>query len=790
MIATRTVDPSISRTPLPLDADDLATICVLCSHNCGIRVDVRDGRIAALRADEANPITAGYICNKAFSLDHYVEHRQRVEHPLRRRPDGSFERIGWSQAIAEIAARLGAIRRDHSPRAIGLVGIGGQGNHMDAPYGLGFLRALGSRRWFNAFAQEKTQHALLDQWMFDASPAAYLHADQRDSRFILVLGTNPRISNRGHNATETFRRFAEDEGRVVVVVDPRATETTRGATRHLRVRPGTDAYLLLGMAATIVQRGLADETFLAEKTIGAAQLRDALATVDVKEMARRCDIEPEALVATSIGFAEAESASILYDLGVEQAPFSTLISYLIRVLLVITDNLGRTGGNVFFETLLPPSGERIVGRERERALASGIEAISALGNFGMFSPTLVPEEVLLDHPERLRALIVEGANPYLSYSDTGRWREARARLDLLVVIEPAMTETARDADYVLPAPVGYEKWEFANFPKGYPEIYVQVRPPVIPGPAEALPEPEIYARLAEAMGLFSEPPAALHDLAPNALEPDGAAMFLATLQEHAAADDPRLAKERALFWTYRVLGPHLPGPALAAIWLQCHINAMLRSPAVIRTLGPQWESRSPLEVGTELFHRILAHPEGVEIARLTEETNLEDHVGFDDGRIRLALEPMLEEITRAVGNPPADDVDYPFVLAAGLRTRWTANTIQRDPSWRKGRGPHCALNLSAEDARRLGVHNGDSVRLSTRRGSVTLPAQVDAKLRTGHVWIPNGFGALYPRTESGSLETDGVNQNELTDVQDRDPFTGIPHHRYVRCQIEVAGSPG
>ncbi len=166
--------------------------------------------------------------------------------------------------------------------------------------------------------------------------------------------------------------------------------------------------------------------------------------------------------------ARAESAAIFYDLGVEQAPFSTLISYLIRVLLVLTDNVGRRGGNVFFETLLPPVKDSSRKRDPERALASGIPAIAALGNFAMFSPTLVPEEVLLDHPERLRALVVEGSNPFLSFSDTARWREARERLDLLVVIEPAMTETAAVADYVLPTPVGYEKWEFANFPKGYP----------------------------------------------------------------------------------------------------------------------------------------------------------------------------------------------------------------------------------------------------------------------------------------------------------------------------------
>jgi anaerobic selenocysteine-containing dehydrogenase len=786
MIATRSVDPSISPTPLPLDAADLPTVCVLCSHNCGIRVDVRDGRIVTVRGDDTSPITAGYICNKAVSVPHYVNHGQRVEHPLRRRADGRFERIGWDVAIAEIAARLNDVRMTYSPRAIGLVGVGGQANHLDAPYALGFLRALGSRRWFNAFAQEKTQHLLMDQWMFDSSPAAYLHADQHHARFMLVLGTNPRISNRGHNATESFKEFAADRTRTMVVVDPRETETTRGATRHLRVRPGTDAYLLLGMAAAIVAEGLVDETFVRERTVGFEELRDALASVDIDAMAARCGLDRAAVVDTAAGFARAEAAAVFYDLGVEQTPFSTLISYLIRVLLVLTGNLGRRGGNVFFETLLPPVIEPARKRETERALASGIPAIAALGNFGMFSPTLVPEEILVDHPERLRALIVEGANPLLSYSDSGRWREARERLDLLVVIEPAMTETARLADYVLPAATGYEKWEFANFPKGYPEIFVQVRPPVVPGPAEALPEPEIYARLAEAMGIFGAPPAALCELAPGALTAEGAGPFLMTAQQLAA--DDRIAKERLIFWTYRALGPHLPGPALAAIWLQCHLNAMLRAPSVLRTLGPEWAERTPFEIGTELYRRIVAHPEGVEIARTDATRNLEDHLGYPDGRIRLAPNTMLAEIGRAVTTPPAQDPEYPFVLAAGLRTRWTANTIQRDRAWRKGRGPHCALGLSPRDAEALGIREGDRVRVATRRGALTLPAQLDAKLLPGHVWMPNGFGMEY-EGEGGRM-LDGGNQNELTDVTDRDPFTGIPHHRYVLCRIEPVAAVG
>ena len=755
---------------------NLPTVCVLCSHNCGLRVDVVDGRIVEVRADETNPITKGYICNKAFEIDHYVEHGDRVRHPMRRRPDGTFEEIDWDTAITESAAKLVDIRTRHSPRALALVGIGGQGNHMDAPYAMAFLRGTGSRRWFNAFAQEKTQHNLLDQWMFEASPATFLHADTERAKFLLVLGTNPKISNRGHAATDTFKKLAADRTRTVVVADPRETETTRTATRHLRVRPGTDAYLLLGIAAVIVREGLYDASFVAGGTVGFEALRAELAAVDVAQVTARCGLPTGTIEETARGFAAAESAAIFYDLGVEQTPFSTLISYLMRVVLVLTDNLGRPGGCMFLENFLPPMQDPEKVSAPERALASGIPAIRALGNGGMFSPTLVPEEVMLDHPERIRAVIVEGANPLLSYSDTSRWLEARERLDLLVVIDPAMTETARIADYVLPTPVGYEKWETSAFPRGVPEIFMQVRPPVVPAPPDALPEPEIYVRLCEAMRLYSPPPVELEALAPAALTPEGAMAVLGTAQGAAAGGENEM-----LVWAYRTLGRHLPDPSLAAVYFIAHVNAMFRTDSVVRALGPEWEGKMPFELGTELFRRILAHPEGVEIARQRMETHLEDHVGWADGKIRLAPEAMLPEIRRALATEPERDARFPLVMAAGLRTRWTANTIQRDPAWRKGRGPHCTLNLSPGDATSLGVRDGDPVRVSTNRGSLTMPAQIDAKLMAGHVWMPNGFGMV---SSDGMLQ--GANQNELTDIADRDPFTGIPHHRYVRCRVERA----
>ena len=250
--------------------------------------------------------------------------------------------------------------------------------------------------------------------------------------------------------------------------------------------------------------------------------------------------------------------------------------------------------------------------------------------------------------------------------------------------------------------------------------------------------------------------------------------FLGTAQANA-----RGGQHEMLMWAYRALGPHLPSPSLTALFFIAHLNAMFRTDSVIRTLGPEWASKSPFEIASELFRRVLAHPEGVEIARQRLEMNFEDHLGFADRKVRLAPEPILPEIRRAIATAPTTDASFPLVMAAGLRTRWTANTIQRDPAWRKGKGPHCALNLSPADASVLGIRDGDTVRVETNRGSLTMPAQIDKKLMAGHVWMPNGFGMI---SADGMVQ--GANQNELTDVADRDPFTGIPHHRYVRVRVE------
>lgn len=763
------------------NAKDVSTVCVFCTHNCSLSVDVKDNVITSIRGDTKNPNSGGYMCNKAQAIPHYVRHAQRLEHPLKRMPDGQFERISWDQAIAEISDKLNRIRKKHAPRAIAMFGLGGQGNHMDAFGALPFMFSIKSPIFFNALGQEKTQHAMVWRHIYRATPDIYLPPDEANSDYVLVMGTNPVISNRGLKPVEEYKKLATDDKRKLVVIDPRVSETAKRADRHIRVKPGGDAYLLMGFVATILQEGLQRTAYIEKRVNGFEALKEDFKEVDPKKMAAYAGVSHDELVLTAREFANSPSACIAWDLGVEHTVNSTLNSYLINIILLITGNAGQEKGNIFVQQF-GPKGKFL--KDQPRALVSGISAIPFLLPVGMFSPNLVPEEIQNKHPDRIRAMIVDSTNPLVSYADTKALKAAFDELELMVVIEVAMTETARAADYVLPAPVGYEKWEYATFP--HLKFTPQLRPPVVKGPDEALPEQEIYYRLTRAMGLVPKAPRILNFLAKKARTPLGAQLYLGMLVALAAIRGGGLfpIAGRVMTWLYETMGRTLPSPALAVMWFFCHGYALTQRKALNHAMPQARELKSPFAAGELVFKKMLAHPEGFLAGEIPLEDNFKVGCRHPDRKARIYHPEWMADIRKLAATPPSQrDPSYPFVLNGGLRTGWTANTIVRDPAWRKGKGPHCPVIMHPVDAASLGISDGQMVRLETRRGFIDGPVKFDLNTALGHLQIPNGFGMEYPDPLTGELKTVGMLVNSIVDVRDRDPYTGIPHIKYIQCRI-------
>ncbi len=751
------------------------TACILCECNCGIEVRLggEDGRrFERIRGDKAHPASRGYTCEKALRLDHYQNGRHRLTTPLRRRDDGTFEEIDWDTAITEIAERFAAVRDTWGGETIFYYGGGGQGNHLGGAYATATRAALGSRFRSNALAQEKTGEFWVDANML----GTYVRGDFEHAEVGLFLGKNPWHSHGIPRARTTLKEFARDPSRCLIVVDPRRTETAELADIHLQVRPGTDAWCLAALCAVLVDEGLLAGRWLADHATGLDDVVAVLRRVPIATFADITGIAEDELRSTARRIAAAASVAVFEDLGIQMSLHSTLASYLDKLLWLLTGNFAIPGGQYIPSTIVSLAGSSVSGRgSSRRSPVAGARIIS-----GLVPCNVIAEEILTDHPDRYRAMLVESANPAHSLADGPRMREALGALELLVVIDVSLTETARLADYVLPASSQYEKWEATFFNFDFPANVFHLRPPVVEPLPDTLPEPEIHARLCEALGAVTD-----DDLAPlAAAAADGRAAFAEAFFAAVAAK-PELGRLAPVV-LYRTLGPTLPGGAAAAavLWAAAHRCAASYPESVAR--AGYGTTADPLGMGEALFEGILDSPSGL-VFTLDEPDVAWTRLRTDDGRIHLVIEEMLAALDELITAPAPGDPEFPFVLTAGERRSFTANTIVRDPAWRK-RDPDGALRIAPADAERLGVVSGELLRVTTRRGSAVIAVEVDEAMQPGHVSLPNGLGLDYPGGDGEAVVT-GVAPNELTSSADRDFLAGTPYHKHVRARLDRADAP-
>jgi anaerobic selenocysteine-containing dehydrogenase len=733
------------------------TACILCECNCGIVVQLDGPRLAHIRGDKAHPASAGYTCNKALRLDHYQNNSNRLTSPMRRRPDGSYEQIDWDTAISEVADGFRRIRDTHGGDKIFYYGGGGQGNHLGGAYASAFLRAIGSRYRSNALAQEKTGEAWVDAHLY----GGHTRGEFEHAEVSVFVGKNPWMSQSFPRARVVLNEIAKDPHRAMIVIDPVVTDTAKMADIHLRVRPGTDAWCLAALAALLVQEGWCDEAFLAEHVNGAEAVRAVLADVPVDDFATRCGVDRELLRAAARRIASAESVAVFEDLGIQQAPNSTLCSYLNKLLWILVGSFAKRGGQHLHSSFGPLFRHA---PEVGRTPVTGAPVIS-----GLVPSNAVPQEILSDHPDRFRAMIVESSNPAHSVADSASCRAAFESLELLVVIDVAMTETARLAHYVLPAATQYEKPEATFFNFEFPRNTFHLRHPLLEPHPGTLPEPEIWARLVRALGIVDDA-----DLAPlrEAANESRAAYGRAFL--HAVSTNPVLAKV-VPFVLYETLGPTLPEGlyGAAALWGLAQKAAMTYPDAVRRAGHAD---------GDALFDAILANRSGV---TFTAHDYCDDFdlISHPDRRIDLDMPEMLNEI-RGLRDARGEltTPEFPFVLSAGERRAFTANDIFRDPAWRK-RDADGALRVSVADADALGLIDGGRARITTAVGSAEASVEVSDAMLPGHASLPNGYGLDFTDDGGRSL-TPGVAPNALTATGWRDSFAGTPWHKHVPARIE------
>jgi anaerobic selenocysteine-containing dehydrogenase len=388
---------------------------------------------------------------------------------------------------------------------------------------------------------------------------------------------------------------------------------------------------------------------------------------------------------------------------------------------------------------------------------------------GYFPPNVMPEEIMSDHPERLRAVLCCQSNPLRSYADTTAYEEAFSKLDLMVTCELAMTETAVLSHYVLPARSGYESWDGTFFPMTFPEIYFQMRRPIIEPEGEPLEVGEIITRIADRIGLIPEIPDSLY----KAAEGDRLA-FGAELMKYAQSEPKAL--QNMPFVLSKTLGRKLGSGNLAALW-----GLLMTTPEGFRENAVRVGFKHSPAMGDDIFQAILDHPEGLWIGKCDTENNFAS-IQTEDDRIQVYASEM-EEWVKSI-DPESEaaaletNEQYPLILNAGRHTSMNANTLMRDPSWNEGKRA-CTLAMNPADVDKYGFSDGQKVRIVTEAAEVEIELEVTDSVRKGMVIIPHGFGLIY------NNEVYGVNVNRLTKNTHRDKLAATPLHRYVPCRVEA-----
>lgn len=456
------------------------TVCPRnCYGTCGMLVTVDEGRITRIAGNPENEATEGHVCLKGIAYARRVAAPDRLLHPLKRTAAGTFLRVSWEEAQSDIVSRLGSLRRDEGPQSV---------LYYEASGSHGALGRLAVAFWRQFGGCTLTSGDLCWPAGLEATRLTYgtnLHSHPRHtraSRFILLWGHNPAETNI-HQMRLVLD--AQERGARLAVIDPRGTDTADAADTHLRPRPGTDAALALGLARVIVDRGLHDTAFLDRHAAGVDRFLERLRDYPLGRVAEITGVDAEAIEHLAVDYATTRPALLIAGFGLQRHHRAGQTIRAVALLPALTGNVGVAGGGWQYANL------------SSHCLADPVLPPEQPGSCRTVPVSLLGPALHELRAPSVRAAWVERANPASQNPHSSLVREALARLDLLVVVDQFMTDTARLAHYVLPAKTLFEEEDLVT---AYWHPYLQRRTKLFDPPAEVRTETAIWRELSGRFG--------------------------------------------------------------------------------------------------------------------------------------------------------------------------------------------------------------------------------------------------------------------------------------------------
>lgn len=461
-----------------------------CYSTCSIKVHVDDGRIRRIETHPDNRATREGPCLKGLSYVERVHSPDRLLHPLRRRGTSDFERISWREALDVLAEKLEHFRNAYGPQSVFFYsGSGTKGILNRISYSFwrlfgGYTTTYGDLCW--PAGLEATRLTLGD----NKHSAPW---DLANARLIVMWGKNAAETNIHQTV---FIDQALDKGARLIVIDPRRTRTAERAHLLVQPRPGTDGALALAIAHLLIQSGRVDRTFIDRHVVGYAELEASVRDFTPEKASEVTEVPVKAIHRLAEHFGTVRPMTINTGFGMQRYSNSGQTMRAILALLAITGNIGKPGAGWKFANLA----SHIFDQVRDPIAfypprkPDGVARVS-------ISTARLGRDMKTQSDPPLKMIWVERGNPVTQNPETHAVLEAIRLLDFRVVVEQFLTDTAREADIVLPAKTLFEQTDVIN---AYWHDYIQIKQKVIEPPGEVRPETEIYRLLAERLGFPRE----------------------------------------------------------------------------------------------------------------------------------------------------------------------------------------------------------------------------------------------------------------------------------------------
>ena len=441
-------------------------VCHLCEAMCGLLIQTKGDKVTDIRGDKDDPLSRGHVCPKAVALQDIHEDPDRLRKPMKRirSAPGEYQHveIEWSEALDLAADALASTIEKQGVDAVGAY----FGNPSVHNYGMlthqrNLFRHIRTRNRFSATSVDQLPHHLVSLWCFGHM---LLHPipDVDRTHYFLMLGANPLASNGSIWTVPDVRQRLKDlksRGGKLVVVDPRRTETADMASEHLFIRPGSDAAFLLAMIHVLFRDGLVAPGPLSTFTDGLDEVAAAVSGLSPDWAAPLTGIVAEDIVRIAHELAEAEAGICYGRMGVSTQAYGALCQWAIQVINVATGHLDKPGGSLF--TL--PAMDQVVntnpgGFGRFASRGRGLPEF----NYELPAATMV-DEIRTEGEGQIRLMFTGAGNPVLSTPNGRVLDEAFEELDFMISVDPALNETTRHADVILPptSPLEHDHYDIA-----------------------------------------------------------------------------------------------------------------------------------------------------------------------------------------------------------------------------------------------------------------------------------------------------------------------------------------